>query len=281
MNANTATAAANALMQSIVTQPVLPPEASYIPMRINLQGQDGIGKSTFAANADKPIFIQAEDGLDFIQDVARFPKCETWTQIYDNLTALYFTDHDYKTVVLDTTDAAHALCETHVCEKNNWRDAEGKLSILAPGWGNGYTAVKEQFQGLLNNLNNLREGKNMNVILLSHVHIKPHNDPNLAEPYDRWEMRCSKGVNSLIKDWVDFNLFAKFETTLSTTGNKTKGKSVGNRSLHTRFNAGFDAKSRIALPEKMPLNWQEFINAYTKALNPTQSPETKVAKGGK
>ena len=107
MNANTAS---NALMQSIVTQPVLPPNASYIPMRINLQGQDGIGKSTFAANADNPIFIQAEDGLDYIKDVARFPKCETWTQIFDNLMALYETEHDYKTVVLDTTDAAHALC---------------------------------------------------------------------------------------------------------------------------------------------------------------------------
>jgi|TARA_R100000455_G_scaffold26911_1_gene15815 hypothetical protein len=278
VNANTAS---NALMQSIITQPVLPPNASYIPMRINLQGQDGIGKSTFAANADKPIFIQAEDGLDYIKDVARFPKCETWTQIFDNLMALYETEHDYKTVVLDTTDAAHALCEIHVCEQNNWRDSANNLSIEKPGFGKGFTAVKERFQGLLNNLNTLREEKNMNVILLSHVHIKPHNDPNLSEPYDRWEMRCSKGVNSLIKDWVDFNLFAAFETSLMKDGSKAKAKSYGNRSMHTKFSAGFDAKSRIALPEKMPLSWPTFIDEYTKALNPAQSPETKVAKGGK
>ena len=124
MNANTAS---NALMQSIVTQPVLPPMQVTSLCGLT-QGQDGI-ESTFAANADKPIFIQAEDGLDYIKDVARFPKCETWTQIFDNLMALYETEHDYKTVVLDTTDAAHALCEVHVCEQNNWRDSTNNLSV--------------------------------------------------------------------------------------------------------------------------------------------------------
>ena len=36
------------------------------PVRINIQGTDGIGKSTFGANADQSIFIQAEDGLSFM-----------------------------------------------------------------------------------------------------------------------------------------------------------------------------------------------------------------------
>ena len=63
----------------------------------------------------------------------------------------------------------------------------------------------------------------MNVILLSHVHMKPHNDPNLSEPYDRW--RCvAQSVNSLIKDWVDFNFFAAFETSLMKDGSKAKAK---------------------------------------------------------
>ena len=53
-------------------------EGGYPPVRINLQGIDGIGKSTFGSDADDSIFIQAEDGLGFIKDVSRFPVANTW-----------------------------------------------------------------------------------------------------------------------------------------------------------------------------------------------------------
>ena len=33
------------------------------PPRIMIYGSEGVGKSTFAASAPKPIFIQTEDGL--------------------------------------------------------------------------------------------------------------------------------------------------------------------------------------------------------------------------
>ena len=42
------------------------------PVRINVQGIDGIGKSTFGADSINPIVIQAEDGLGYIEDVSRF-----------------------------------------------------------------------------------------------------------------------------------------------------------------------------------------------------------------
>ncbi len=45
------------------------------PVRMNIQGTDGIGKSTFGAGSLDPVFIQAEDGLSFI-DVPRFPPGE-------------------------------------------------------------------------------------------------------------------------------------------------------------------------------------------------------------
>ena len=47
---------------------------SIPPVRMNIQGTDGIGKSTFGAGADSPIFIQAEDGLSFIS-APRFVGC--------------------------------------------------------------------------------------------------------------------------------------------------------------------------------------------------------------
>ena len=92
------------------------------PVRMNIQGTDGIGKSTFGAGADTPIFIQAEDGLSFI-DVPRFPQANTWEELLEQIKALVHEEQSYKTVVLDTTDAAAKLGEEYVCEKNGWSSA--------------------------------------------------------------------------------------------------------------------------------------------------------------
>jgi len=242
----------------------------YPPVRLNIQGVDGIGKSTFGASADDAIFIQAEDGLKFI-DAQAFPLCDEWEDIVRHLAMLANEQHSFKTIVLDTTDAASILAEAHVCKKNKWE------SIETPGYGKGFTAVAEEFVRLLGFFDFLVNNKNMNVILLSHVAVKPFNDPT-NEGYDRWEMRCHKKVNHLIKDWVDFNLFANYDVNVDKDGSKNRATSYGNRSLHTKFSAGFDAKSRLDIPPKLPFEWNAFLDAYKTALNPAQ---LTVAKGAK
>ena len=37
--------------------------------------------------------------------------------------------------------------------------------------------------------------------------------------------------------------------------------------MFTQFSAAYDAKSRVALPKKLPLEWDAFYNAYKEALN--------------
>ena len=230
------------------------------PVRINIQGTDGIGKSTFGANADAPIFIQAEDGLSFIS-APRFPAANTWEDLIEQVKTLVTEDHDYKTVVLDTTDAAAKLGEAYVCAQNGWSSAADPKA----GYGAFYVGEENAWVHLLNGLNVAHTQKGMNIILLSHVATKAYKDPEL-EPYDRWEMRCNKKVNALIKDWVDFNLFANYETTLIKDGQKARGVSYGNRSLFTKFAAAYDAKSRIDLPQKIEFSWQSFMTGYTAAL---------------
>jgi hypothetical protein len=230
-------------------------------VRLNLQGTDGIGKSTFGAKSQDCIFIQAENGLAFIE-ADRFPLAESWEDILEQVKTLANEDHSYKTVVLDTTDAAAKLGETYVCQQNRWDSpADPKAS-----YGAFYVAEENAWVHLLSGLNFLHTQKNMNVLLLSHVASKSFKDPEL-EAYDRWEMRCNKKVNSVIKDWVDFNLFANYETTVKKEGMKATGVSYGNRFLFTRFTAAYDAKSRIELPAKLNFDWASFMNAYTEALN--------------
>ena len=248
------------LLNQVTTHREIDPDVTMPPVRMNIQGTDGIGKSTFGANAPDSIFIQAEDGLSFI-NAARFPQANTWEEIMEQVRTLAMEEHAYKTVVLDTTDAAAKLGESHVCEKNGWSSAADPKA----GYGAFYVAEENAWLNLLNGLNVCFQQRGMNVILLSHVASKAYKDPEL-EPYDRWEMRCNKKVNALIKDWVDFNLFANYETTLIKDGSKARGVSYGNRGLFTKFAAAYDAKSRLDLPSKIEFTWQAFADAYRSAL---------------
>jgi len=240
-------------------------EGEYPPVRLNIQGIDGIGKSTFGSDADSSIFIQAEDGLGFIKNAARFPVANTWEEIRAQIKELMEEDHKFKTVVLDTTDAAAKLAEEFVIKENNWKSANDPKA----SYGAFYVAEENAWRHLLQGLNFCHTDRKMNVILLSHVGDKVVNDPTVGE-YRAFQMRNNKKVNALIKDWVDFNLFADYDKTLGADG---MAKSSGNRFLYTRYSMGFEAKSRLAIPEQLPLSWAEFMKAYKQALNPTPSTE--------
>ena len=232
------------------------------PVRVNVQGVDGIGKSTFGADAPSSIFIQAEDGLKFIDNVARFPVIESWSQLLAQVKTLIEEPHDYKSVVLDTTDAASKFGEEYVCETNGWSGPEDKQA----GYGAFYVAEENAWRKLLQGLNICFEERGMNVILLSHVGDKTIVDPTVGE-YHAFQMRSNKKINSLIKDWVDFNLFADYDKSV----NDGKPKSHGNRILYTKYAMGFEAKSRLTIPPQLPLEWDAFHKSYLEALAPSET----------
>ena len=232
------------------------------PVRVNVQGVDGIGKSTFGADAPSSIFIQAEDGLKFIDNVARFPVIESWNQLLTQVKTLIEEPHDYKSVVLDTTDAASKFGEEYVCETNGWNGPQDKQA----GYGAFYVAAENAWRKLLQGLNICFEERGMNVILLSHVGDKTIVDPTVGE-YHAFQMRSNKKINSLIKDWVDFNLFADYDK----SGNDGKPKSHGNRILYTKYAMGFEAKSRLTIPPQLPLEWDAFHKSYLESLAPSET----------
>ena len=232
------------------------------PVRVNVQGVDGIGKSTFGADAPSSIFIQAEDGLKFIDNVARFPVIESWNQLLTQVKTLIEEPHDYKSVVLDTTDAASKFGEEYVCETNGWNGPQDKQA----GYGAFYVAEENAWRKLLQGLNICFEERGMNVILLSHVGDKTIVDPTVGE-YHAFQMRSNKKINSLIKDWVDFNLFADYDKSV----NDGKPKSHGNRILYTKYAMGFEAKSRLTIPPQLPLEWDAFHKYYLEALAPSET----------
>ena len=248
-------------------------QTAYTKVRMNVTGTDGIGKSTFAAGAPDPIFICAEDGLRYIS-VDHFPVCETYSDVVQQIKTLGSQDHDYKTVVLDTTDATERLCQEQVKETHNIK------TIEALGFGKGFTESYELFCHILRGLEALSVAKQMHVILLSHVQIRTFSDPE-HEPYDRYELNTHKKVASYIRAWVDFNLFANHEFTTVKSGQgfneKYRGKTFSdNRYLFTQRTAAFDAKSRLQLPRRIELAWPSFVGACEQVVNKNQPTK----KGG-
>lgn len=234
------------------------------PPRIVLYGTHGIGKSTFAAQAPNPVFIQTEEGLDAI-NVTAFPLCQSYEDIMDAIGSLAQEDHDFGTVVIDSADWAEQLVHKRVAKDNN------VATIDAIGYGRGYKAATDYWKQILEGLDHLRSDKNMQVILLAHTQVKRFDDP-LADPYDRYQLDLHHGSASLISEWCDILMFAnqQYSTVKSDVGfnqKVTRAVGNGNRVLYTQERPGWQAKSRWPLPDQLPLDYAKFAEALGTSMN--------------
>lgn len=222
------------------------------PTRVVLYGVEGIGKSTFGANAPASIFLGAEEGTGQLA-AERFPTPESWADIMEALRVLTGDEHKYKTLVLDTLDWAEPLLWAHICQRDGQKDIE------AYGFGKGYSAALDEWRVFLAALERLRKAKSMHVVLVAHSWIKPFKNP-AGPDFDRYEMKLNAKASGLLKEWSDCVLFANYETLTSKDERtkRTKGVDSGARLLHTERCAAWDAKNRYGLPSWLPLGWEDF-----------------------
>jgi hypothetical protein len=236
------------------------------PARILLYGPHKIGKSTFAANADNPIFIPTEDGLEAIEAQA-FPLCRQWSDVIDAVTTLYTEKHDFKTCVLDSADWAETLAQQEVVRNYKEKKVDGIESI---GYGKGYVYAAETFRNLLDGLNSLRTHRNMEIIILCHAEIKRFDDP-LAESYDRYQIKLHKIIGKMVQEWADIIGFSQNESTTKTKEgegfdkDRTRAIDLNRRVIKLSPNAAYDAGNRYGLPETLPLDYAVFKDALNKA----------------
>lgn len=225
------------------------------PDRILLYGTEGCGKTTWAAQAPGAIFLPAEDGTDRV-DVTRLPTPKIWTDVFDAIDELRTADHEFKTFVIDTLDAIEPLCWKYIYTR------DGLNSIEEYGFGKGYTAALDEWRKMLAECERLRRDRGMQILFLAHSQIRQFKNPE-GEDYDRHELKLNAKAGGLIKEWCDSVLFARFEE-IAHKDNKTKrvrGVSTGARVMHTLRTAAYDAKSRYALPETMPLDYGTYATA--------------------
>ena len=238
-----------------------------MPPRIEVYGQEGIGKSSLAASAPNAVFIPTEDGLSEI-NCKSFPLARNYSDVAGALTALYQEKHDFQTVVIDSLDWLERLIFDEVCREYGVRSIEKADG----GYARGYVHALSYWRKILKMLDALRNEKGMACVLTAHCCVEKFDDPESAA-YDRYAPRLHKHANALIAEWVDAVLFAtrRFRTQKEDAGFGRErtiaapvGADGGERIIRTVGGPACVAKNRFNLPSELPLSWDALMAAMTK-----------------
>jgi hypothetical protein len=249
-----------------------------LPPRLLVYGTEGVGKSTLAANAPKPIFIQTEDGLSEIA-CSRFPLAKSVDDVLAALNALAVEEHGYSSAIVDSADWLERLI---------WDAVSAEYGVTSiekadGGYQRGYVHALSYWRRVVDGLDRLRS-RGMITILIAHAKVEKFEDPE-STPYDRYSPRLHKHAGALITEWADAVLFAtrKIRTETQDTGfGRARtiavgiGKDGGDRILRTVGGPSCVAKNRYGLPAELPLSWPALMAALV-----GKAPEMKgeVANG--
>ena len=224
------------------------------PLKIVIYGPEGIGKSTFASQFPDPLFIDTEGGTSNL-NIRRIKCNKSWNELITIVKEIHDNPTICKTVVLDTADWAETLCINAVCEKYR------KNNIEDFGFGKGYVYLVDEFSKLLSLLDQLLE-VGINVVITAHAKPRKFELPEEQGAFDRYEMKLTRQVAPLIKEWCDALFFVNYKIYVVTTETNSKKAQGGKRVLYTTHNPTYDAKNRFNLPEELELNFASIQHLF-------------------
>ena len=218
----------------------------HAAVRGTLYGIEGIGKTTLATQFPAPLVLDTEDGTNHL-DVAR-ASIHDWKTLTLALTELAVNAQGYKTIIIDSADWAERLLIEWLLKTS------GKKSIEEFGFGKGYTMLAEHWTRFLASCDVLI-GQGVNVVFVAHSSVKRTSPPDQTDGYDRYELKLTKQVSPLLREWCDLLLFCNYRTKL-VEGSDGRLKATGgkDRIMHAEHSAAWDAKNRFGLPAEMPMN---------------------------
>lgn len=224
------------------------------PQRGVIYGVESVGKTTLAAQAPSPIFLDIEGGSSHL-DVPRL-EIKNWNDMLAALDELAAGGHGYQTVVVDSADWAERLAIENLLAETK------QPSIESFGYGKGWVQAAERFARFLAKLDACVDA-GMHVLVIGHAHIRRVEPPDLMAAYDRYEPKLGKQTSPLLKEWADELYFAQFKTKLiEADSGKMKARGGKERVLYTTHSAAYDAKTRAGLAEELPLDWASIASVF-------------------
>lgn len=243
------------------------------PYKGIIYSDTGIGKSTFGALSERPVFIPTEDGQDQLVDrdgneVDILPKAKTWDALIANVNWLLTTSHNYKTAVLDSVTWAEKLAHAAII-------GTSKKTIITVngGFNAGHREAQTMIVELLTLFDRLREEKDMNIIMIAHATAKEDKDPSATENYNKLTISLQELAAQSVIEWADFLFFAGLVTYVNSDKGEKTGRAFGDgtRTMYTVQTPAVRAKNRYKLPPKMPFTlklWDELQPYFSKGAAP-------------
>jgi len=199
--------------------------------RLIVLGEKKIGKTTFGANAPKPIFIPTEDGCSSINGLDYFPKQTTYQGILDCLITLGKEKHEFETIVIDTLDGIVDILSEEVTQKE-FSGSPHKFN----NYLQGNKVVTAKLKSFIDILDRLRAEKGMRIILLCHPGTANMKNPE-GDDYVKTTGAMGKFTWGLFTNWADRIGYAGYDFIIRNSddnGKKGKAHQMGSE-RHLRF----------------------------------------------
>lgn len=218
--------------------------------RILIYGADGVGKTQFAVGAPDPFFIDLNRG-SLKYNVKRIIP-DSWSETLEWVNAVADGKVKCKTLVIDSITDLEYFGHLEFFPNSTVEKWDGGFAH-----GDGYALLRwREMWGALERV----WGTGKAIIMIGHMAVRKFDDPQMAS-YDRCEIAVRKNIAGLLRQQMDYVLYAKEDVAQQKVGGDTKAVSSGARWIHTSRNPAYDAKSRgtTLFPERIPLSWSEFV----------------------
>lgn len=233
-----------------------------VPSKIVLYGVPKIGKSRFASQFEDVFFIDVEGGLNYLDKevdatptLQNFDDAIAWLQHILNCKDEEFP---YKYIAIDSLDWVEALAQEKLIKKHGASSITDN-NVKAFAYYKGVMEAASDAIKVIDYLDAIYKKKGIKAILIAHSEIKNMDLPN-KDPYSKYILKTSKYLGQKANEWADLILFADYDFYVDKEGKASEPKPV----LLAGGSPSFDGGGRMQLPNKIPLNYQSFINELTK-----------------
>ena len=217
------------------------------PVIMTIFGEGGMGKTSLAALMPNPVFICTEDGLKSLSeypDVQAFDRAESFDDVMGQIETLLTTDHDRKTLVIDSITQLATMVEAEIVAK----DRAKSINQAIGGYGAGYKAAAEKHRQVRQRCGDLATERNMHIVFIGHATTETVNMPDL-DPYGRYTINIHKDSVPHYTDNVDLVGYLRLKTFTTGDGEKKKAISTQEREIICFPAAANRSKNRFGITQ--------------------------------
>lgn len=228
------------------------------PLIATLVGGPNTGKTALACTFKKPYLLRTE-GENPPSDIpdARLPAgpedpLESVEQLWKQMNALHQNDHDFSTLIVDSTSGLDELFANHIMRES------GKPSLVTAmgGYGAGYETLSAMHGRVRNMAEKLRTDRGMSTVFIAHSQFVRIEPPD-SEGYTSHSLRLHKKSIRHYVDSVDLVGFIKQETILRGEEGQKKAITTNGRVLVAYLTPANVSKNRMGITDDLPFEFGE------------------------